>query len=1138
MKIIDKTGIQWAYISVSVLVLLIAVAFLMSDCSHRKISIGFVTRSSTEHQKEITAAYSFLIDHKQYDSKKISFEEIAQNNSVLSDLDLVWIHDPDTGAFSESGIQTAVMNAIEKYIHDQGNLLLTQNAFILLPDLGLEHYKPQITYVEVKDQGYGRKRGFHAFRSHPIFNKMYGGAYIFNPHSDTLIRQVGYFNPREKINGNTVAVDRAYIRLKENKRLILEYSKGNGTIISIGSYINFSAANYNQQHLELFFHNVIGYVTDTIGGEVHYWHQDDNTVQKFSSDTDTVHYPDSFSWKNKKSEMVLTRAKAADYPWDMAGQRMVIMGKEKAGIEEIWVHPVMALRDYETGYRFASDETIQWLSDKNPEVSLDPHAFSRTYTIGGSRLTETITADITDPVGVIHYDYSGENTLHFYVRFKSNLRYMWPYSSWVFSTLYYDWNRNGNYFIIKDESGDFSSVIGTNKVPRQHIIGQFDSVSVTNDQFTGIPGSTFQVYAMSEFLLKNNDSFDVVISSSNQGVKQSQDYYCSAIKEPYSVYKNSYNYYQNFLKNKLSITSPDQEFNNGYKWALIGTDKFFVHTPGIGKSLIAGYATTAHGWDGEHEVSGRPGYAWYFGRDGEWSGFALNDYGDFEKVKYILRQYLDFQDISGKIYHELTTSGAVHYDASDATPLFLILAGDYLHHSGDKEFICNNWTKINKVINYCYSTDTDNDKLIENINVGHGWVEGGHLYGGKSTLYLASCWAAALKQASYMAEVCGFSSESQRYKEDHDTVVHIINQQFWNDGTRFFNHSINEDGTFKTEVTVMPTIPLYFNQIQDHKKTRSVLDRIAANNFSSDWGVRIVSEASDHFNPRGYHTGSVWPLFTGWTALAEYKNYKPAQGFQHTMDNLMNYKNWSLGYIEEVLHGAAYKPSGVCSHQCWSETMVLQPLIEGMLGLQPSALENRLSLSPAFPFHWNNVTVENIRVGDAFLQMEMVKESNKQTYHFTLDNNNELKVNFKPVFPPSTVIETITVNGEEIKFDLDTLSSLTIPETSFIIKDTVMVEIGYLGGIYVLPDMAESVPGEEAQGLRLISENIENSKFFITLEAPSGSSHTFCVSLEKFKPKEIINATIRKKSNTIYTLGINFEDSPVKYVKKQVIIKF
>jgi len=50
-------------------------------------------------------------------------------------------------------------------------------------------------------------------------------------------------------------------------------------------------------------------------------------------------------------------------------------------------------------------------------------------------------------------------------------------------------------------------------------------------------------------------------------------------------------------------------------------------------------------------------YGWYFGRDGEWSGFALLDYGDFQKVKSELEFYGKYQDLSGKIFHEATTSG-------------------------------------------------------------------------------------------------------------------------------------------------------------------------------------------------------------------------------------------------------------------------------------------------------------------------------------------------------------------------------------------------------------------------------------------------------------------------------------------------
>ena len=165
----------------------------------------------------------------------------------------------------------------------------------------------------------------------------------------------------------------------------------------------------------------------------------------------------------------------------------------------------------------------------------------------------------------------------------------------------------------------------------------------------------------------------------------------SAITNPQKIYDAAYENVNSFFDKSLSITTPDQNFNEGYKWALIGTNRFFVNTPGLGKSLVAGYSTTAWGWDGGQKVNGRPGYAWYFGRDGAWSGLALLDYGDFDKVKSMLEFFNKYQDLNGKIFHELTTSGAVHYDAADATPLYIILAGQYLRHSGDVQFIKDNY---------------------------------------------------------------------------------------------------------------------------------------------------------------------------------------------------------------------------------------------------------------------------------------------------------------------------------------------------------------------------------------------------------------------------------------------------------------
>ena len=179
----------------------------------------------------------------------------------------------------------------------------------------------------------------------------------------------------------------------------------------------------------------------------------------------------------------------------------------------------------------------------------------------------------------------------------------------------------------------------------------------------------------------------------------------------------------------------------------------FAHVtllPRLGTALVAGFSTINRGWDGGHKVSGRPGYAWYFGRDAEWSGFAIDDYGDFATVRRQLEFLERYQDMSGKIFHELSTSGVVHYDASDATPLYILLAAHYVRASGDVAYLRKSWPHLQKAMEFLYSTDPDGDQLIEDTNVGHGWLEpGGKLFPVHTEFYLAGIWGEALARAAW-----------------------------------------------------------------------------------------------------------------------------------------------------------------------------------------------------------------------------------------------------------------------------------------------------------------------------------------------------------------------------------------------------
>jgi len=1111
--------------------------------SAQTIRVGLLVQDvQSQGEPEVRDAYKFLSKNKDYKVDKLFISELESIRN-LDDYDVLWFHHNDS-TYINSNI--AVRDIIFNYISEGGNLLLTLEAFRFINDLGIEPSPVETRNKTALDEGYGRQLGLHAFRSHPVFEGMNGGAYIFRPKQDTTVRINGFFENTLPAKAEVIAIDWDYIFLREDIKLAVEYKVGSGGVVAIGAYTTLSSPNNNKVHLELFLNNCIHYLAAEASGQsIHLWKygpQEVSPVLPYYSEKLKI---SASEWQIKKSDIVLRKEKAETDFWDVAGERMVIMGNENAGISEIWTHPFMAFRDYKAGLKFPSSDSIQWLSNLSPSIETRPESFIRNYKFKQGSLTEIITVSPESPAGIVHYSWSGSELAEIFIRFSSNLRLMWPYSETVFKKLAFIFDPNLNAVIIREESGDFLSLIGSDKKPINARIGQFVDFKLDwvkginhNDscKITGLKTNEFIIGGMYHFSLKPQDELNILLTSGytadgQTAYEEATENYKIALRKPDSVYNVAGTCYENLLfKKSLAIKSPDTVFNEGYLWALIATGRFYVHTPGLGKSLVAGYSTTGTGWDGGHKVDGRPGYAWYFGRDGEWSGFALLDCGDFEKVKSILEMYIKFQDLNGKIYHEVSTSGVVHYDAADATPLFIILAGKYLKYSGDTEFIRSNWLSIKMAIDFCFSTDTDSDHLIENTNVGHGWEEGGSLFGTHSTLYLTSCWAEALNEAGLMAKATGLNDEAKSFTVESELIKNILNSEFWNKEKQYYYQGKFVDGSYHAGRSIMPAIPMYFGQV-DKDKASLVLPVIAGCNFSTDWGCRILGEDSPDFNPRSYHSGSVWPLFTGWAALAEYNSGNDVQGFAHIMNNLQVYKHWGLGYIEEVLNGETYKPSGVCRHQCWSETMVLQPAIEGMLGLEPDAVNTTLKFSPAFPADWDSVEVNNIRIGNHIIYFKMKKEEDIVSYHFKHDGPSTLKLEFNPTLPDGTIIRKITATGN---FEPKILSPSLIPVTY--LADDLVLEYKIEYGIKVLPLVYEPQPGASSVGMRVIDDRLAGEIYSIIIEGLQGSKDILEVYLNDWKISRIENAAIISVTDNIYNLAVSLDTSERKYVKKEIRI--
>ena len=102
--------------------------------------------------------------------------------------------------------------------------------------------------------------------------------------------------------------------------------------------------------------------------------------------------------------------------------------------------------------------------------------------------------------------------------------------------------------------------------------------------------------------------------------------------------------------------------------------------------------------------------------------------------------------------------------------------------------------------------------------------------------------------------------------------------------------------------------------------------------------MRIISSRAAKYSAGGYHFGSVWPLFTGWASVGEYRYHRALTGFTNLMANSQLALDGSLGHVTEVLSGDYYQPLSTSSpHQIWSAAMVISPLLRGLFGLEADA---------------------------------------------------------------------------------------------------------------------------------------------------------------------------------------------------------
>ena len=474
------------------------------------------------------------------------------------------------------------------------------------------------------------------------------------------------------------------------------------------------------------------------------------------------------------------------------------------------------------------------------------------------------------------------------------------------------------------------------------------------------------------------------------------------------AYKAHAAHYAQLASETTSIETPDKALNEAFKWGVISIEQLRAKVPqakdmgssmkGTGfspyigddgkggasapeeQALVAGYFASAD--------SARPGFGWFFGRDALYTLYAVNGFGDFALTRSELEFLIARQRADGKIMHEYSQTAAdpsvdwkqfpYMYAAADATPLFLMAIRDYYRASGDIAFLQAHREAIEKAWSFetAASSDTDHDGIYDNSQ-GTGWVESWPHAMPHQEIYLALLDQQASSAYSAIESAFGDKDKAQSATGRAAKIQTTIESEYYDPAKNCYAFSHNPDGTQDKASTVYPAIA-YWDTGSSLAHPEACLQQWASPTIATDWGLRDVATTEPFYDGLSYHQGSVWPLFTGWGALAEYRANQPLAGEQMLMQNVDLTWAQDPGSVTELLSGDFFVPFGrSTSHQLWSSAMVITPTLRGLFGISLDASTNTITVNPHLPATWEDARVSSLHLGNRTVTLNFYREKGK-----------------------------------------------------------------------------------------------------------------------------------------------------------------
>ncbi|MFD1716968.1 glycogen debranching N-terminal domain-containing protein [Georgenia deserti] len=340
----------------------------------------------------------------------------------------------------------------------------------------------------------------------------------------------------------------------------------------------------------------------------------------------------------------------------------------------------------------------------------------------------------------------------------------------------------------------------------------------------------------------------------------------------------------------------------------------------------------------------------------------------------------------GKILHEVRLGAdtsmalggdSVYYGSVDATPLFVVLAGQAARWGVPLERIEPLLPAVDAALSWIETYgDRDGDGFVEYERstdrglANQGWKDshdGISFRDGttvRTPIALAEvqgyCYAAYLAKAD-LDERMGRHVDAERWRRRAAELKRRFHAAFWMPGAGYYALAL--DGEKRQVDAITSNVGhCLWTGIAEEEVADQVVERLVSPEMFTGFGIRTLGVGNARYNPVSYHNGSVWPHDTVLCA-AGVAAYGFAGQARRIIDGLIDAARAFDGRLPELFCGfdRADKPVPVpyptsCSPQAWAAAVPFE-ILRIATGLTPARPGGD---AQAAPERLGEVSIENL----------------------------------------------------------------------------------------------------------------------------------------------------------------------------------